>query len=86
MPESIKIRDVVTKKKIFIALKKISLTFLILSPIFVFLGIMCLYQLSFPDRKEPFVQWSGRDPRTEVIITWETESKQKSIVFYGTSR
>ncbi len=86
MPESIKIRDVVTKKKIFIALKKISLTFLILSPIFVFLGIMCLYQLSFPDRKEPFVQWSGRDPRTEVIITWETESKQKSIVFYGTSK
>ncbi len=44
---------------------------------------MYVYQLSFPDEKYPFVQFSGYDPRTEAIITWETIEPEESVVWYG---
>ncbi|MHA1292337.1 MAG: fibronectin type III domain-containing protein [Promethearchaeota archaeon] len=83
MAENQKFKDYITKKNFLKFIKKICLTILILSPIIVFILGMYFFQLSFPDEKDPFVQWSGHDPRTEAIITWETEKKEKSTVWYG---
>lgn len=77
------LKDLVIKKNVVILIRNILLTILILSPLLIFFGTMYTYQISLPDEKMPFVQWSGRDPKTEVIITWETEHKEKSIVQYG---
>ncbi|MHA1687762.1 MAG: fibronectin type III domain-containing protein [Promethearchaeota archaeon] len=46
---------------------------------------MFIYQRSFPDEKKPFVQFSGRTPSTEAIITWETTTNENSVVWYGIS-
>ncbi|MHA1148873.1 MAG: metallophosphoesterase [Promethearchaeota archaeon] len=79
-------KELLTKKNVLIFLRKFLLTFLILMPPLLFIGFMGVYQTTFDDQKTPFVQWSGCNPKTEVIITWETISKEKSIVWYGTER
>lgn len=76
----------ISKQNFLLFLKQFILTLLIFSPVPVFFGLMFFYQLSFPDEKNPFVQFSGRDPRTEAIITWETNEKEKSTVWYGIER
>jgi len=86
MTEDSRKEKILTKRNILLFLRNFGLTFLILSPIFIFLGLMYLYQLTYPDVKDPFVQWSGHDPRTEAIITWETKEKEESTVWYGTNK
>ena len=76
----------VTKPQIFKITGNIFLTFLLLSPLFIFLGGMYLYQLSFSVNKDPFVQFSGYDPRSEVVIAWETKDLEDSFVWYGISK
>ncbi len=74
---------VFTKHHLLLFLKKFGITLLIVSPLAIFFGIIYLYQLTIPNTKTPFVQFSGRDPRTEAIIAWETEDKETSTVWYG---
>ena len=81
-----RLKGLVSKKAILLFLKKFGLSLLIFSPIPIFFGIMFFYQISFPDEKNPFVQFSGRDPRTEAMITWETKEKETSTVWYGTNK
>lgn len=75
--------DYLTKKNVLKFLKKFGLTCLILSPILIFLGSMALYQILLTNAKNPFVQWSGNNPKTEAMITWETSDPESSTVWFG---
>jgi len=83
MIEKRDIKDYLTKKNFLKFLRNFGLTFLLISPIVIFFLGMMLFQLSIPNAKDPFVQWCGYDPKTEAVITWETEELESSIVWYG---
>ncbi len=83
MTEHSQPKAVFTEHNLLIFLKKFGITLLIVSPLAIFFGIIYIYQFMMPDAKAPFVQFSGRDPRTEAIIAWETEDKEASAVWYG---
>ncbi|MGV9173940.1 MAG: metallophosphoesterase, partial [Promethearchaeia archaeon] len=84
--ERSKLSSIFTKKNLLSFFKRLLLTILIISPLFLFIGGIYLYQLSFPEEKQPFVHFSGKDPRTQAIITWETKEPHASVLWYGTER
>lgn len=80
------LKTILNKQNVISFLKRFLLTILILSPLFIFIGGVYLYQLSFPDEKEPFVYFSGVDPKTQAKIAWETKTKYDSVLWYGTDK
>ncbi|MFO8018161.1 MAG: metallophosphoesterase family protein [Promethearchaeia archaeon] len=78
-----KFKSVFTKKNFLSFLKRLLLTILIISPILLFMGGIYLNQLSLPDEKQPFTYFSGKDPKTQAIISWETSQKYESVLWYG---
>jgi hypothetical protein len=69
-------------------LKKIAintlLSVIVLSPLFIYVGISNFTQTLAPFAKCPWVHWTGLDPHHEVYISWETEEETPSYVEYGT--
>ncbi|MHA1765564.1 MAG: metallophosphoesterase [Promethearchaeota archaeon] len=64
---------------------KLILSFIILSPLFLFINIEDSIQNFSPKEKSPYVHWGGLDPHNEVYISWETENPLGSYVQYGFS-
>lgn len=75
--------NIITGKNLLQFFKKIGMLLLVLSPILLFFFGTVIYQLLIPNAKDPFVNFSGLDPRTGVFITWETEETESSTVWYG---
>ncbi len=80
---SIDWKGILSRKNFKPFLKAIFFSILVFSPILIFFGSMFLIQHVYPDEKSPFVQFSGRNPSTEAIITWETTALENSVVWYG---
>ena len=72
-------------KTILIFLRNLSLTLLLLSPILIYLGVSSLHEIYLPNENFPYTIWCGKDPKTEIIITWETPEKEPSVVWLGNS-
>lgn len=61
------------------------LTILLFSPLFIYVGLVSLNEILIPNDKSPFTIWSGKDPKTEIIITWETTQPEASHVWLGST-
>jgi hypothetical protein len=64
--------------------KRLFISVLILSPLFIYTGIQYVKILNSPIEKGPWVTWFN-DPRTEITISWETTSQGVGKVEYGVS-
>ncbi|MHA1896602.1 MAG: metallophosphoesterase [Promethearchaeota archaeon] len=73
------------KKIILLLFRNILLTFLIISPVFIYIGVSYYNQLQSPTDKDPYVHWNGLDPHDSVYISWETKEHEASFVKYGLS-
>lgn len=76
-------KDLLSKKNILRFIRNLALTLLVISPVPIFLLSTYAYQLTFPDEKLPFVQFSGLDPKSEAIVSWESSQAESSTVWYG---
>lgn len=64
--------------------RNLLLTILVLSPLLGYLGTVYLAQSLAPLDKAPWVHWHGLDPRSQVYVSWETESPTPSCLMFGT--
>jgi hypothetical protein len=73
-------------KKAFLQLcKRLVLSLLAVCIPFLYIGACMLYQQQAPLEKQPFIHWSGLDPRHDVYATWETAVATGSQIRYGAS-
>ena len=66
-------------------IRKILLTVLLISPLFLYISVVATIQFTSPSEKAPYVHWGGLDPHSEVYISWETLQEEGSHVKYGIS-
>lgn len=77
------IRENLSLRTIIIFIRNFFLTILLLSPLLIYLGGSSLYEISLSNENHPFTIWNGKDPKTEIIITWETSQSESSAVWLG---
>jgi len=65
--------------------RNFGLTLLLITPIFAYVGISSLREISLSNDKYPFTFWNGKDPKTEIVIVWETVENESSAVWLGKS-
>lgn len=66
-------------------LHKILLSLLLISPLFLYLSVVSIIQVTASSEKAPYIHWGGLDPHTEVYISWETLREESSHIKFGTS-
>ncbi len=64
--------------------RNVGIFLLVLSPIFIYIGVNYVYTNQVPQEKFPYVHFNGLDPATEAYISWETTTAQGSTVWLGT--
>jgi predicted phosphodiesterase len=70
-------------RKSKIIFKKIIFSVLLISPLFLYLSVVSIIQISANPEKAPYVHWGGLDPHSEVYISWETLNEESSHIKYG---